>query len=91
MQGIMAAHRRKGAFFFAFKILLVRLIQISDFKTAACMREAHDCNPSGYHGFPLGNNQGHLKSSLLTAVKSEDFKRKNYLNIIKKVGISSAH
>jgi hypothetical protein len=84
------------------------------------MREAHDCNPSGYHarakplikrealdqarsacmvpyaqlklvkteGFksillffkifdfnkPSGNNQGHLKSSILTAVKIEDFK-----------------
>ena len=23
--------------------------------------KAHDCNPSGYHGFPKGNNQGHLK------------------------------
>ena len=24
----------------------------------ACMREAHDCNPSGYHDHPSGDNQG---------------------------------
>ena len=38
----------------------------------ACMREAHDCNPSGYHGPPKGDNQGLrpcmvLNSNILTA------------------------
>jgi hypothetical protein len=60
------------------------------------MREAHDCNPSGYHArakplikrealawFPFGKQS--------RAFKSEDFKRKNYLNIIQKVGTSSTH
>ena len=37
----------------------------------ACMQGALDCNPSGDHSFPSGNNQGHLKSCsarILTAL-----------------------
>ena len=70
MQGIMAAHKRKGAFFFAFKILLVRLIQIFDFKTAAWF-------PFGKQSraLPMRSQAAHTARAFLHAFKIENLNK----------------
>ena len=45
----------------------------------ACMREAHDCNPSGYHGPPSGDDHA-LCACMISQrlAKIADFKKEQY-------------
>jgi len=40
------------------KYSILSLLRGTMHARSACKRECIDCNPSGYHGFPKGTNQG---------------------------------